>query len=144
MALVIDSPVLVTSTPFEPVAMGLGGVGEVGLLIFFQGPGESLDNSGEGKGVTSPIAVIIGLGIAEFAPNGVASALATASLTLGVRERGRSDVVDDVLCRNEEDLSARRLALRIGVVGSTSVCMRSGAVEKSFGLFNGVLCKDCW
>lgn len=118
-------------------------MGEVGLLIFFQGPGESLDSSGEGKGVTSPIAVMIGLGSAEFAPDGVARALATASLTLGVRERGRNDVVEDVLCRNEEDFSARRLALRLGVVGSTSVCMRSGAAEEPFDLL-GVLSKDCW
>jgi hypothetical protein len=139
---VIDSPVLVTSTLFEPVAMGIDRVGDVGLRIFFQGPGESLESSGEGNGVTSPIAVIIGLGIAD--PDGVVSALATASLTLDVRDRGRSEAVDDVLCRNEDDLSVRRLGLRIGVVGLTSVCMRSGAPEEPFGLVDSELSEVCW
>lgn len=134
--MVIDSPALVISTLSGPVNLGIDSL-DGGLLIFFHGPGESLDCNGEGSGVTSPMAVIIGLGIAEFVPGGDASALETASRTLGVRDTGRNELVEDVLCRNEDAWPARRLGLRIGVVGLMSVCIRNGPPAEPPGCSDG-------
>lgn len=50
----------------------------------FHGPGESPDSKGDGSGVTSPIAVIMGLGTLELAVE--PKPKAKADFKLGVRE----------------------------------------------------------
>lgn len=66
----------------------------------FQGPGESLDSNGEGKGVTSPMADIIGLPTVELAPECEPKMVAMLPvLTLGVLEIGRSDEAEVLCCR---------------------------------------------
>jgi hypothetical protein len=102
MAAVIDSPVLAISTlPGDMFAKAAIDSLDDGLPSFFQGPGESPDISGDGRGVMSPIAVIIGLGTVELAADPDPSALAKAALTLGVRDIGRSDEADVLCCRVE-------------------------------------------
>ena len=84
-----------------------------------QGPGESPDSSGDGSGVTSPIAVMMGLGTVELVPEAPPNALEKAALTLGVLEMGCSDDADVLCCKAGR--SAPRPRLRRGVVGLISV-----------------------
>lgn len=95
----IDSPLLVTSTDSELMVareeeVSLEGGRAWSLL---QGPGESPDIKGDGNGVTSPMAVIMGLGTRELdaEPNPRPKA---ADLKLGVRETsfklGTEDLCD--------------------------------------------------
>ena len=71
---------------------------DVRLASFFHGPGESSASRGEGRGATSPMAEITGLGTAELAAEADAKAPARA-LRLGVLDTGRRDWADDLLCR---------------------------------------------
>lgn len=84
----IDSPFAVTSA--ESAVMGNITSRDVGReTSFFQGPGESPDISGEGKGVTSAIALSIGDDRAEFGAEPkfelLPTLLAKIFLILGVR-----------------------------------------------------------
>lgn len=65
------------------------------------GPGECVDRRGEGRGVTSPIADIIGLGTVELAAEAEPKApdRLPVALKLGVLETGRRDEVDDLCWR---------------------------------------------
>ncbi len=65
---------------------------EGGLPSFLHGPGESQASSGDGKGVTSPMAEITGLGYVELAAEEVAKkppwlpVLRLGVLEIGLRE----------------------------------------------------------
>lgn len=82
----------------------------------FQGPGESPDISGDGSGVTSPMAVIIGLGTRELAAEPKPRPKA-ADLTLGVRDRSFKLGAED-LCDSDKvaglDESRDAAALYVG------------------------------
>jgi hypothetical protein len=127
MAAVIDSPPVVLSRVGDKFAKPAFASRDEGPSSLRQGPGESPDSSGDGRGVTSPIAVIIGLGTVELAPEAVPSALEKAVLRLGVREMGCSDDADVLCC--SVGRSAPRPRLRTGVVGLISVCMRRGVPD---------------
>jgi hypothetical protein len=98
----IDSPVLVTSTLSDDMGARVGASRDVRLPSFFHGPGESDDSKGEGSGVTSPMAEMMGLATVELAVEALPRALAKAPvLKLGVRETGLSDEADDLRCRED-------------------------------------------
>jgi len=79
-----------------------------GRASFFHGPGESPDSNGEGSGVTSPMAVMVGLGTVELAADAVPRAVAREPVfKLGVRDTGLSDDAEVLCCR--EGRSAARL-----------------------------------
>lgn len=65
------------------------------------GPGECVDRRGEGRGVTSPIADITGLGTVELAAEAELKApdKLPVALKLGVLEIGQRDEVDDLCWR---------------------------------------------
>jgi hypothetical protein len=88
----MDSPLAVTSADSELIE-GTISSREVGLEpSFFQGPGESPDMRGEGRGVTSAIALNIGEDKAELGADPIAELLPTllakTFFTLGVLARG--------------------------------------------------------
>jgi len=101
------------------------------MSSFFHGPGESPHSSGEGSGVTSPMADIRGLGKAELAAEAGPKPWLRPRpvLKLGVRETGRRDEAD-VLCVREvaeRPTPPLRLSDRGGGAGGwggTSVCNR--------------------
>lgn len=68
-----------------------------------QGPGESPNNNGEGNGVRSPIAAMMGLGTAELQAEPIL--LTNARLTDGVLDTGRRLADEDFLFRRFDELS---------------------------------------
>lgn len=91
MAEEMDSPFAVTSAASAAIIMSR----EAGLefdINFFQGPGESPDNSGDGRGVTSAIAFSMGDERAELGAEPIFELLpmlvARTFFTLGVRDIG--------------------------------------------------------
>lgn len=91
------SPLLVTKTD-SAIFVGSGcGVSLEGgrPCSRFQGPGESPDSNGDGSGVKSPIAVMIGLGTLELLAEPKLWARA-ADLKLGVRDTGFRLGADDL------------------------------------------------
>src|SRR4051812_24866070 len=83
MAEDIDSPLEVTRTE-SAVVIGTERSRDVGLeTSFFQGPGESPDMRGEGRGVTSAIALSAGEDKAEL--GALPTLLLNTFLMLGVR-----------------------------------------------------------
>lgn len=88
----MDSPLAVTNADSELI-VGTMSSREVGLeASFFQGPGESPDIRGEGKGVTSAKALSIGEDNAELGADPTAellpALLAKTFFILGVLARG--------------------------------------------------------
>jgi hypothetical protein len=87
----IDSPLAVTNA--DSALMGIMSSREFGReASFFQGPGESPDINGEGRGVTSAIALSIGEDSAELGADPIAEVLPTllarTFLMLGVLVKG--------------------------------------------------------
>jgi hypothetical protein len=73
---------------------------DVRLPICFHGPGESLANKGEGRGVTSPMAEITGLRTVELAAEPEPKTpWMLPVLRLGVLEIGSRDWTEDLCCR---------------------------------------------
>jgi len=64
-------------------------------ILLFQGPGESLARSGDGRGVRSPIAEITGLATVELAAEAEPKGPYMPVLRLGVLDIGRSDWAED-------------------------------------------------
>lgn len=92
MAEDMDSPLAVTNADSELI-VGTMSSREAGLEeSFFQGPGESPDMRGEGRGVTSAIALSIGEDSAELGVDPIAELLPTllakTFFILGVLARG--------------------------------------------------------
>lgn len=86
-AAAIDSPDAETRTE-SGVGLGISSRDGGRALRSFQGPGESPDRRGDGKGVTSPRADMTGLGTQETGVEGLPNAFAMALLVLGVLETG--------------------------------------------------------
>lgn len=124
MAAAIDSPLEETRTDSTPgVAAGVSREG--GRANLLQGPGESPDRRGDGSGVTSPIADMIGLGYVELAAEAVPKPGPKLFLKLGVRAMGRRDEADVLWCRpNAGDLAGvmgeRLLLLSLRCAGRPS------------------------
>jgi hypothetical protein len=125
MADEMDSPVEVTSA--ESAAPGNMYSLEVGLDVsLFQGPGESPDVSGDGRGVTSAIALSLGEDIAELGAEPRLELEPTlvprVCLTLGVRE---GCAITDGRCWNSAVMREAETLLSVADVteypGTTSV-----------------------
>jgi hypothetical protein len=132
MADEIDSPVDVTSA--ESAAPGNIYSLEVGRdASLLQGPGESPDVSGDGRGVTSAMALSLGEDIAELGAEPMLEFEPTlvprVCLTLGVRE---GCAVFDGRCWNSADTREADTLLSVADVteypGTMSVCRRSPAL----------------
>ena len=96
MAAAIDSPFVDTRTDSDNIVGRDGDSRDGGRAPSrFHGPGESLESNGEGRGVTSPMADITGLGTVELAADAEPKALARAEvLKLGVLDTGFRFVAD--------------------------------------------------
>lgn len=121
----IDSPALVTRTePSPTLVRRFWGGDEEPALSLFQGPGESPDMSGLGRGVISPIAEMIGLGTRLLVPLTDPRLFVKAAFRLGVLERG-CRLLDEALWFNVNEPRDEPLPLplllkdsrRSGVVG---------------------------
>jgi hypothetical protein len=112
----MDSPFEVTSA--ESAVMGIMTSRDVGRdTIFFQGPSESLDIRGEGKGDTSAIALSIGEDMADPGADPIFELLlAKTFLILGVRARVRLGVRKGGAGIREDSLGLRAVLLLDDVV----------------------------
>jgi len=82
-----------------------------GLLPSFrQGPGECWDRSGDGNGVTSPNAAIIGLATLELAPEALPRLLERGLLILGVLDTGARLELEVLCCKDLPTERRRRLS----------------------------------
>lgn len=98
MAVICSSVLLTRSLCEELDREGVSASLDGFLPNFFHGPGESPASRGDGRGVTSPIAVMIGLGTVELAAErGLNGLPKPAAFRLGVLDMGWSEE-DDVLC----------------------------------------------
>jgi hypothetical protein len=120
----IDSPLTVTNaaSALFGIAVSLDG----GRTSFLHGPGESPDISGDGRGVTSGIALRFGDDRAEPGRDPPPTLLANTFLMLGVRAKiGRGTI-----CEKSPD--ARAVCALAAVTmhpGMRSVCIRRPALE---------------
>jgi len=73
---------------------------DIRLPNFLHGPGESFESKGEGRGVTSPMAEITGLGTVELAADAEPKGFPKFGVfRLGVLEMGLSEEDDVFGCR---------------------------------------------
>jgi hypothetical protein len=153
----MDSPVVVTRTESlgivgSPLA-GPSRDGSLPLNSFFHGPGESLVRSGDGRGVTSPMADIMGLATLELAaddePKNPARALV---LKLGVLDTGLR-LEAEVWCRRFKfrfvgrpaDKFAVLLRLSVRTGGAGFICVSTLRGEASAGKLSAdILCWWSW
>lgn len=113
MAVAMDSPVLVTRTLSGDIEKGRLASRDEGLMCF-HGPGESPASNGDGRGVTSPMAAIMGLATVELAAEAGPKTKA-AALRLGVRDIGRREEAEVLCCRLSDGRA--RLSVLMGVMG---------------------------
>src|SRR6185437_12810263 len=103
----MDSPLAVTNA--DSALIGIMSSRELGRdANFFQGPGESPDIRGEGRGVTSAIALSIGEESAELGADPIAellpTLLANTFLTLGVLARGMFECFEGGIGTRDDSL----------------------------------------
>lgn len=115
----IDSPLAVTNA--DSALMGIMSSREFGREdSFFQGPGESPDIRGEGRGVTSAIALNIGEDNAEFGADPIAEPLPTllakTFLMLGVLAKGMFVCFEGGIGTRDDSLELRAVLLVLAAV----------------------------
>ncbi len=134
MAEAIDSPLAVTRADSAPPGRVYSR--DVGREVsFLHGPGESPDINGEGRGVTSAIALSIGDDMAEFGPElryEFVLALVRVFLILGVRGGGMPIRLGGRLLYSPDFRAEETLLSEAGVIehpGMISVCNLESALK---------------